>query len=332
MMSHQDRPLVSWIVPVYNTASYLPQCLDSVIAQTYRHWELLLMDDGSTDGSAAICDQYAAKEERIRVVHKPNTGKPDTLNKAIGMAQGDYVGVIDSDDWLEPEMCEVLLQAMQQTGREAAGCGYRNEFVGETVLDAVCQERQVLNSTEAIVLLCDRKLYGYLHGRLYRRQLLVEPVPPLRRYEDFAVLYQWLSHGNGMTLVPECLYHYRQRRSSIMNSGSDHMLGYVPLLAACYRLLKAQQLLPDEENQRLLVKNSIRIAKDIAREEGDEAVAHVTAIRDTLLQQNLSPHTRRYGLKLRWRQWLLNKSVTAFIAVMRLGHKRGHADHFEYFK
>jgi hypothetical protein len=248
------------------------------------------------------------------------------------MAQGDYVGVIDSDDWLEPEMCEVLLQAMQQTGRDAAGCGYRNELVGETVLDAVCQERQVLSSTEAIVLLCDRKLYGYLHGRLYRRQLLVEPVPPLRRYEDFAVLYQWLSHGNGMTLVPECLYHYRQRRSSIMNSGSDHMLGYVPLLAACYRLLKAQQLLPDEENQRLLVKNSIRIAKDIAREEGDEAVAHVTAIRDTLLQQNLSPHTRRYGLKLRWRQWLLNKSVTAFIAVMRLGHKRGHADHFEYYK
>ena len=332
-MSSQEHPLVSWIVPVYNTASYLPQCLDSVIAQTYRHWEMLLMDDGSTDGSAAICDEYAARDERIKVVHKPNTGKPDTLNQAIAMAQGDLVGVVDSDDWLEPQMCEVLLQAMQQTGRDAAGCGYRNEFVGETVMDAVCRERQVLSSTETVVLLCDRKLYGYLHGRLYRRKLLVEPVPPLRRYEDFAVLYQWLLHGNGMTLVPECLYHYRQRRSSIMNSGSDHMLGYVPLLAACYRQMKSQQLLPDEQNQRLLVKNSIRIAKAIAREEtGDEAAEHVTAIRDILQQQPLSPHTSHYGLKLRWRQWLLNRSVTAFIALMRFGHKRERINRHDYFK
>jgi glycosyltransferase involved in cell wall biosynthesis len=276
------------------------------------------MDDGSTDGSAAICDQYAAQEERIRVVHKPNTGKPDTLNKAIGMAQGDYVGVIDSDDWLEPEMCEVLLQAMQQTGRDAAGCGYRNEFVGETVLDAVCRERQVLSSTEAIVLLCDRKLYGYLHGRLYRRQLLVEPVPPLRRYEDFAVLYQWLSHGNGLTRCPRNLYHYRQLQSSIMNSMDDRMFGFIELLEEVYHFIKENHVLPERQNKALAVKNCMRIAKDIARNtHGKKNTVRLYDIRETL--NRLSPITYlKSNLKLRWRVWLLRHSIVGFKGAVRL--------------
>ncbi len=334
-MNHQKQPLISWLIAVYNTADYLRQCLDSVIAQTYPYWEVILVNDGSTDDSAAICDEYAAKDERIRVLHKANTGKPDTLNLALTMVRGDYVGVIDSDDWIDPRLSEVLLNAMQQTGKDSAGCGYLNEFVNETIEDPVCGQLQPLSAVEAIVMLYDRRLYGYLPGRLYKRQLLVEPIPSIGRYEDFAVLYQWLSHGNGMVLCPEVLYHYRQRRSSIMNSQLDHMFGYVPLLADCYQFVNRQQLLPKEQNQELLTRNCIRIAKAIAREmDHQEAFSRISDIREILEKLQLTTYHAK-NIKLRWRLWLLRHSVRGFMAMMRMSlHTkiREVTDHKEYFK
>ena len=335
IMNLQKQPLVSWIIAVYNTADYLAQCLDSVIAQTYPHWEIILVNDGSTDSSATICDQYAAKDQRIKVLHKANTGKSDSCNKAIALAHGEYIGIIDSDDWIEPNLTKVLLNAIQQTGKDSAGCGYLNEFTDETIADPVCHQLQPLTAVEAIVMLYDRRLYGYLHGRLYRRELLIEPIPRITRYEDFAVLYQWLSHGNGMTLCPECLYHYRQRQSSIMNSQHDHMFGYVSLQAACYQFLNEHQLLPLKQNQELLTRNAIRIAKAIAREmEYEEAFTRISDIRDILNSLQLLDY-QAYNLKLRWRLWLLKHSVRAFMALMRLSlhtSSKEKTDNNKYFK
>ena len=92
-----QQPLVSIIVSVYNTQAYLAACIDSVLAQTYPHWELLIMDDGSTDGSSAICDDYAHRDNRISVTHKPNTGKADSCNQAISLAKGEYITFLDSE-------------------------------------------------------------------------------------------------------------------------------------------------------------------------------------------------------------------------------------------
>ena len=334
-MNNPKQPLISWIIAVYNTADYLSACLNSVICQTYTHWEVLLVDDGSTDGSSAICDQYAKKDERIRVIHQENMGKSDSCNKAISMARGEYIGIVDSDDWIEPNLTEVLLNEIQQTGKDCAGCGYLNEFVNETIEDPVCAQLQPLSAVEAIVMLYDRRLYGYLHGRLYRRKLLIEPIPRITRYEDFAVLYQWLSHGNGMTLCPDCLYHYRQRSSSIMNSQRDHMFGYVKLQAACYQFLNEHQLLPLRQNQELLTKNAIRIAKAIAREmNNEEAFARISDIRDTLNGLQLLDYQAN-NLKLRWRLWLLRHSVRTFMVFMRMSlhtQRKKKTDNKEYFK
>lgn len=334
LLSPCTSPLISLIVPVYNTAPYLPQCIESVLAQTYTHWELIIIDDGSTDGSADICDQYAGSDSRISVVHKKNSGKPDSCNMGIAMARGEYVGFIDSDDWIEPQFCATLLNTVAQTGKDCVACGYMNEFVGETVHDPICSRLQMLSPSKAVTMVYDRRLYGYLHGRLFRRELLVEPIPQLRRYEDFAVVYKWLSHGNGLTLLPHCLYHYRQRQSSIMNSMDDRMFGFIELLEEFYHFVSENELLPERQNKALAVKNCMRIAKDIARNtHGQKCTARLYGIRKAV--NRFSPvRADQFPPKLRWRIWLLRHSVNGFKTAMRMGNLlvRQHTYSQHYFK
>ena len=120
----EGKILISIITPVYNVEKYLPQCIDSVIAQTFSDWELILVDDGSTDRSGAICDEYAAKDARVRVIHKENSGQADSRNIALRMARADLIGYVDSDDWIEPDMYEVLYRTMTETGADISVCGY----------------------------------------------------------------------------------------------------------------------------------------------------------------------------------------------------------------
>ena len=106
--------LVSIIVPVYNAEKYLKRCVDSILAQDYPHFELLLMDDGSSDGSGEICDAYAKADDRVRVVHKENSGVSDTRNQALDLAKGTYVQFLDSDDWIVPEATRLLVRSMEE--------------------------------------------------------------------------------------------------------------------------------------------------------------------------------------------------------------------------
>ena len=102
------EPLISVIVPVYKVELYLRQCVDSLLAQTYSNLEIILVDDGSPDGCPAICDEYARKDSRVRVIHKPNGGLSDARNVGLDAARGEYIGFIDSDDWVMPDMYEYL--------------------------------------------------------------------------------------------------------------------------------------------------------------------------------------------------------------------------------
>lgn len=105
-----NTPLISIIVPVYNTESYLRNAIDSVLRQEYKNWELILVDDGSTDGSGRICDEYSENDPRVRVIHKPNSGVSDTRNKGLDMAKGEWIFFLDSDDELYPYSLSSLLK------------------------------------------------------------------------------------------------------------------------------------------------------------------------------------------------------------------------------
>ena len=101
-----DEPKISVLVPIYNVKQYLAECIDSIIMQTLTNIEIILLDDGSTDGSAEICDEYAQKDQRIKVIHKPNSGYGATMNIGLDNARGKYVGIVESDDYIRPEMYE----------------------------------------------------------------------------------------------------------------------------------------------------------------------------------------------------------------------------------
>ena len=110
----EQTPLLSIIVPVYNVAAYLPRCVDSILAQSYKNLEIFLVDDGSADDSGRICDAYAEKDHRIRVIHKENGGLSSARNAALAVASGAYIGFVDSDDWIEPEMYGQMLTLMEK--------------------------------------------------------------------------------------------------------------------------------------------------------------------------------------------------------------------------
>lgn len=120
-----ENPMISVIVPVYNAERYLEKCVDSILAQTHENLEVILVDDGSTDGSAAICDGYAKKDSRIVVIHKENGGQSSARNRGLDICRGEYIGFVDSDDSIKPDMYRAMLEKLLETGSDMAVCGAR---------------------------------------------------------------------------------------------------------------------------------------------------------------------------------------------------------------
>ena len=118
-----NNPKISVIVPVYKVEKYLDRCVESIVNQTYKNLEIILVDDGSPDNCPVMCDEWAEKDERIRVIHKENGGLADARNAGMNIATGDYIGFVDSDDWIEPNMYEVLLKNALKYDADISRCG-----------------------------------------------------------------------------------------------------------------------------------------------------------------------------------------------------------------
>lgn len=152
-----EFPEISVIVPVYKVEKYLPKCIESILNQTFTNFELLLIDDGSPDRSGIICDEYALKDNRIRVVHKANGGVSSARNCGLNIAQGKYISFVDSDDWIEPDMYKKILNAIKLVDDNALGvCNYKivNETDGK-FFGSADKGTEVLNREEFISLLYD---------------------------------------------------------------------------------------------------------------------------------------------------------------------------------
>lgn len=118
-------PLISVIIPVYKVEKYIVKCVESILAQTYRNLEIILVDDGSPDNCPGICDEFAALDTRVRVIHKDNSGVSDARNIGLNVAKGEYIGFIDSDDWIAPNMYETLLASIIKYDADIAVCDYQ---------------------------------------------------------------------------------------------------------------------------------------------------------------------------------------------------------------
>ena len=214
--------LISVIVPVYKVEDCLDKCVRSIAAQTYSHLEIILVDDGSPDRCGAICDEWAEKDSRIRVIHKENGGLSDARNAGLEIATGDLISFIDSDDWIEPGFLQLLWDAMERENAQIAACAV--ELVDETGkvlrLRGIVQEPVVEKMEGLRRLILEDGIHQTVWNKLYRRQVL-EGIffEKGKCHEDDFWTYQVFDRMDRLAIVDRPMYHYLQRSGSIMGAG-----------------------------------------------------------------------------------------------------------------
>lgn len=277
-------PAISVIIPVYNVAAYLEQCVQSVRSQNFSDWELIMIDDGSTDGSSELCDRFAQDDARIRVQHQANSGVAVCRNKGIQLAQGEWVCFVDSDDWLDSNYLQILYENALSLQADVCICGRLEEHTNAQRSLPICKEITIMTSTEAVKAVYRRDLQSCLWATILRKDILQEPVPLLSRYEDHAVFYKWLSHANKIALLPATPYHFRVRKSSLMHrTGNNDEHELMPIVCEMYQYIQEHNLLPDSENRSIAAQNYIRIAKDIARSQVADKIQALQRIRAVIV-------------------------------------------------
>ncbi len=221
--------LVSVIVPIYKVEAYLQQCVDSLLAQTYKNLEIILVDDGSPDRCGEICDAYAAQDPRVKVVHKPNGGLSDARNAGLAVSSGEYVLFIDSDDYVDSAMVARLYDACQENAADIAVCYFDKVTDAQEAADgAAGSDRPELLSGKEVISRIYRgegsQIAFVAWNKLYRKKLFTEnkiSYPVGKYYEDEYVTHKLLYFSRKVALVKDALYHYRIRANSIMTTTLD---------------------------------------------------------------------------------------------------------------
>lgn len=214
-------PLVSIVVPVYNVERYLENCLKTIVGQTYKNIEILLVDDGSTDSSGEICDYYGEQDSRIKVIHQKNQGLSGARNTALDIAKGEYITCIDSDDFVSETLVEILIQAIIEYKCDIAVCGTVYCDENNSMLKSQVVERIKLIEGEEQIrnLLSCFDIATMAWGKLYRRELFSDVRYPIGKYnEDVFTTYKLLDHSKNTVVVNQGLYFYRQVSGSITHS------------------------------------------------------------------------------------------------------------------
>jgi len=211
--------LISVIIPVYKTEPYLKQCVESVLAQTYSNMEIILVNDGSPDNCPAICDEFAARDSRIRVIHKENGGLSSARNAGIDVANGDYLAFLDSDDLWSPYFLERLYYELIKTSADIAVCKFVRFNSGENIpLNPDKQNSSLLTRSEAFDCLFNDKNVNMViaPNKLYRRKIFQTIRYPAGKYhEDEAVIHEIIGASERIVWIDEAHYYYRQTAGSI---------------------------------------------------------------------------------------------------------------------
>ena len=216
----EDKPLITVIVPAYKVESYLPICVESIINQTYKNIEIILVDDGSPDRCGAICDEYALKDNRIRVLHKDNGGLSSARNAGMKVMEGEFVTFIDSDDYVSPFYVEHLFNALRIDDADLAVSWFAEVNEGEKIdtngrENLSCYEQ--LNQKQSLQhLLYQDGIETSAWGKLYKSDLIEGlRYPEGKLYEDIPVTSQYILKSKSVALIRNVDYYYLQRKASI---------------------------------------------------------------------------------------------------------------------
>lgn len=228
---------VSIIVPVYNTDKYIERCIISIVNQTYQNIEIICVDDGSTDDSGMILDNLAKEDARIKVIHKKNEGVTAARNAALQIVTGDYIGFVDSDDYIEKEMYELLVNAMAENKVDIVTCKYYFDFNG--TINVALNKRKVpsepLSIAEFLPYIYERDMFSgvasYLWTRLFRRNVIIDDdgnhkVQFQAEYggtDDIVFVAEANMRSKKIIYLDKPLYYYFQRENSIVHDGGTQL-------------------------------------------------------------------------------------------------------------
>ena len=217
--------LISVIVPIYKVEAYLPRCLDSIVNQTYRNLEIILVDDGSPDGCGAICDEYAKRDARIRVIHKKNGGVSSARNAGLDIMRGEYLMFVDPDDWISQDAVQVLYDRLIQDGSDMAVGKHTDAYEDGTQNDSFC--KWMKDAYYSVHEFIGRKTDSHYipvssWGKLIKSDVYINiRFPEVRHAEDLMVFPVVLENMNKISTVDYLVYYYFQRENSMTHSMNE---------------------------------------------------------------------------------------------------------------
>ena len=213
--------LISVIVPVYNVEAYVAKCIESIQNQSYQHLEIILVDDGSTDDSGDICDQYAAYDDRIKVIHQENGGISAARNTGIEAANGDYIAFVDSDDYIAPNMYEDMLHILKDNDLDILECTAFRDKDGTIIEGCNDGSLEIFNRHEALKMAM-HDCFIAVWSQMYKRSAIGDVRFPVgRKFEDTAVSYLFIANTNRVGHINRCYYYYRLNPNSITQTSFD---------------------------------------------------------------------------------------------------------------
>lgn len=223
-MDFNKTPLVSVIIPIYNVEKYLERCIISVVHQTYKNLEIILVNDGSPDNSLSICEVWKKRDSRIKVLNKPNGGLSDARNSGLRIATGDLIAFVDSDDWISINMIENMVLELCKQNADMVVCdfvsvydtGYMEKNIKESFTPKVISSRELMKLT-----LKDREITNHVWRRLYKRELIIEDIFPVgKNFEDVYTSPIFISKCSKIVVLSEAYYYYRINNEGIVKSVS----------------------------------------------------------------------------------------------------------------
>ena len=267
-----QTPLLSVIVPVYRVERFLHKCVDSILAQTYQNLEIILVDDGSPDGCGPICDEYSARDSRVRVIHKKNGGLSDARNAGIELARGNYLAFVDGDDWIEPDAYAAMLSALERWGARLMCAGRYDEedATGEVTLGLCPEKEELLSGTETV-----RRIFRWESldssacDKLFARELFQGIRFPVGRHmEDVPTIYRVVLAAGSAVMLPKPFYHYVHRPQSITTSSfSDKSFHAIESAAMVYEDIRLTHPELEPDARYLLLCSQADVVQNLGLED-----------------------------------------------------------------
>lgn len=220
-------PKLSIIVPVYKVEQYIYKCVDSILNQTFTDFELILVDDGSPDNCGKICDEYAKQDNRVRVIHKKNGGLSDARNAGIDIANGEIIGFVDSDDYIDCHMYQEMLDYMEKMALDIV-CADTYQVKGtQTKFKPRYSENKLFDKEQAICEILNGNLDNAAWNKIYKRNIIGGiRYPKGRIYEDVATTYKFVYNADKVGYLKKPYYYYIKRKGSIISSGFNSKSRY----------------------------------------------------------------------------------------------------------